>query len=644
MISVAPIDPIPTDSAPTPDSPRPGPRVPWRPLLWGLVAVLAIVVGWQLLRILTAPPAPVAPVAVSDASATPALLTAETPAAFPTPDPAFVAASAAETAAAPAAPSALATPLATPTLAAGETLLRVTPSASQAGWVGSSEARGNHLGDSFLHTGVVQGQIFHGALQFDLSRVARGAPLRYAALTLTGLNDDRLARSANNAWSLRWLAPEINQQWSRASFQEIHNAAVLQTILPPLGQAELAPFAVNQFLFSAEQLRLLEQALVDNQMELALRLDGPEIGDDDLFTWDSGYGPATQGSGPELILVVGPPPATPPPIPTEDYIVVTSTPTPANVLTAAGHVLLATAQAQTTGTVTPTPRNLVTATPTPENAQTADAQRLLAGLPLVVTPTAAPENGATAAALSAYATAVAVTTGTFTPLPRDHVTATPTPPWLVVTNTPTAQSIFQLLDRVIAEATRTATVGPPTPWPTNVATATPTRTGTPTPANAETAQARVIMVTIEALTTGTWTPTYTATPTGAAPAISASTATPTATPAPLATVTLIEGAPQAVVLVERINARAGPGTQFPVVGVLPAGARLSLQGRTEDSTWLLICCVNGQPAWLATFLIQPEGAIEELPIQPAPTGRLDDPHLAASVYRTRQEARRSIQA
>ena len=597
-------DPLSTASSPPP----PGRRVPWRLLAWALIAALALVAVGLLLRMVVAPPAP-----PPDSAAT-ALPAAATAAAYPTPDPAFVAA-ATETPAPVATPAARG-PLATPALAADETLLRVTPAAGQAGWVGSAEARGNHLGDSFLHAGVVQGQIFHGALQFDLGRVPRGAPLRYAALTLTGLDDERLDRSAAGAWSLRWLAPEINEAWSRASFQDIHNAPVLQTILPPLGQAELAPFAANQFVFSSEQLRLLEQALVDNQTQIALRLDGPEAGGYNLFTWDSGAGPATQGSPPELLVVAGPPPATPPPIPTEDYVVVTSTPTPANVLTAAALVVQATVQAETTGTVTPTPRNLVTATPTPENAQTADAQRLLAGLPLVVTPTAAPENGATAAALAAYATAVAITTGTFTPLPGDYVTATPTPPWAVVTNTPTAETIFQLLNRVIAEATRTAVAGPPTPLPTNVATATPTRTGTPTPANAETVQARIIMVTIEALTTGTWTPTYTATPTGTPPAAGAPAAlTPTPQVAPLATVTLLEGAPQGVVLVERINARSGPGTQFPVVGVLPAGARLSLQGRSADSAWLLVCCVNGQPAWVAQFLMQPDGAIEELPIQ-----------------------------
>ncbi len=180
------------------------------------------------------------------ASATPTPLAAETPAAFPTPDPAFVSAPASTPAPAAVAPPA--EPPATPTLAAGEALARVTPSAGQVGWVGSNEARGNHFGDSFLHAGTVQGQVFHGAIQFDLSRVPRGAPIRYAALSLTGLNDERLNRAGSGAWEVRWLDPQINADWSRKSFQDIHNAPVLQSILPPLDQANLAPQATNQFV------------------------------------------------------------------------------------------------------------------------------------------------------------------------------------------------------------------------------------------------------------------------------------------------------------------------------------------------------------------------------------------------------------
>lgn len=196
---MAQIDPTPTDSATTPNSPQPGRRVPWRPLLWAAAGVLAIVVGWQLLRLLTEPPTREDPAAALAASATFTPPPASTPLPFPTPDPGFVAANTAP----PAAPALPLGPAATPTLAAGETLARLTPAASQAGWVSSGESHGNHLGDSYLHTGVAQGQLFHGMLQFDLSRVARGAPIHYARLELTGLDDQRLDRSANGAWSLR---------------------------------------------------------------------------------------------------------------------------------------------------------------------------------------------------------------------------------------------------------------------------------------------------------------------------------------------------------------------------------------------------------------------------------------------------------
>ena len=68
----------------------------------------------------------------------------------------------------------------TPTLAAGEVFLAVTPQAEAVGWVTSGEARGNHLGDSYLYTGIYTDELFHGVMQFDLSRVACGAadPLR----------------------------------------------------------------------------------------------------------------------------------------------------------------------------------------------------------------------------------------------------------------------------------------------------------------------------------------------------------------------------------------------------------------------------------------------------------------------------------
>ncbi len=65
--------------------------------------------------------------------------------------------------------------------------------------------------------------------------------------------------------------------------------------------------------------------------------------------------------------------------------------------------------------------------------------------------------------------------------------------------------------------------------------------------------------------------------------------TPTATPVPK---------PEIVVSIPRVNARSGPGTDFPVIEQVLEGARLEIVGRTSAGDWWQVCCVNGQPAWV----------------------------------------------
>lgn len=480
-----------------------GARLRW--VLWGSVGILLLLALWQLLSVLAPPKlASVAPPAALTVTPLPTPATAVP---WPTPPPASALVINAQPTSAAPQPT---TPV--PTLATDEVRLEITPAANAVGWVGSSEPRGNHFGDSYLHAGVFDGEVVHSALQFDLSRVQRGAPIRSAVLELTGLDDSRLNPEGNGVWEVRWLAPEINEDWSRRNFQDVHNAPVLQALAPPVGQAELAPSAVQRFEFSPEQLNLLAKALVDEQSLIAFRLDGPETGANNLFSWDTGSGPATLGNTPKLIIVTGPPPPTPPAIPTRDYIVVTSTPTPENVLTAAAIVQTATAFATMIGTPAPTPRSMVTATPTPANEATAQAERLLAGLPPVIVPTPPPANEATATAIALLATAQALTTGTWTPTPSDAVTATPTPTFVVVTNTPTPASPAERLAAAFAEATRTVVAGPPPPLPPAVITATPTSTRPPEPQNAETAEAQAAQATIIALFSGASAPQAPATP------------------------------------------------------------------------------------------------------------------------------------
>ena len=137
--------------------------------------------------------------------------------------------------------------------------------------------------------------------------------------------------------------------------------------------------------------------------------------------------------------------------------VITATPLPPNVFMAAGLVLEATANAATTGTATPTPSYWITATPT--------------NTPLVVTNTPVAENDATATYQAREATAIAITTGTL--VPGSYVTATDTPPALLVNAGELPAQV------VVVTPTPTASPTPAPPTVTHPPTAIPAPTATP---------------------------------------------------------------------------------------------------------------------------------------------------------------------
>jgi hypothetical protein len=299
-------------------------------------------------------------------------------------------------------------PTATPTPYPGGAIYDLAPGPADAGWVASDESRGNHLGDSYLYAGVLDRVIYHGVFQIDLSSVPRGATIHAAVLELTGLDDRRLGESG--IWEVHILGRDMDEGWGRRGYQDVHNADSEWTVAPALGVGDLAEGTTHVFELSREMTQELERRLLDEHFTLSFRIDGPFAGDDSLFAWDTGSGAASKGARPRLLLNVGAPPRTPVPSGTPPFIVVTNTPTPANVVTAAAVVRTASAMAETTGQPTPTSVYEWTATPR-----------------IIVTSTPTPLNQATLEHNVAVITAVALTTGTTTPTPSHLVTATPTP-------------------------------------------------------------------------------------------------------------------------------------------------------------------------------------------------------------------------
>jgi uncharacterized protein YraI len=83
-----------------------------------------------------------------------------------------------------------------------------------------------------------------------------------------------------------------------------------------------------------------------------------------------------------------------------------------------------------------------------------------------------------------------------------------------------------------------------------------------------------------------------------------------ATPAPPAAE---ESRPQAVVIVDGLNVRAGPGTDFPIVGGLARDNRVNLLARNEAGDWLQIEAFDGS-GWVFAELVETSEPVAELPV------------------------------
>ncbi|MGB8648014.1 MAG: hypothetical protein WCF84_22455 [Anaerolineae bacterium] len=378
--------------------------------LWALaiiLAVFAIYSAWPILF----PSKKISAVAQSVTSTVAVTATATTtltPTQAPT-----------DTATTPPTPTPLPTlaPLAIPTAPNDGTTLTIAPDANGTGWVASKELAG-HWADRNLHVGLYQDQNYTSILQFSFGGVLPpGSKILFAALELNGRNAAHLGK--NGQWQLELVDDNQAKDWIQSAPEDIVSAPALGLIGRPLNASELAVGYTNRFEFGPDQLKLIESQL--RYGHITLRLKATNLQGENLFTWDAGVGVGGALTAPTLYLVAVP----------GAFTVVTNTPTPANVLTAAAYSVQQTVFAREYGTPTPLGPDIVTATPGGGIIQ------------VVPMPTAA--NAATAYAMSQYATAVALTTGTFTPTPKN-----------IQLVYPTITPVFVGVDQLIPPATPTS--------------------------------------------------------------------------------------------------------------------------------------------------------------------------------------------
>jgi uncharacterized protein YgiM (DUF1202 family) len=62
--------------------------------------------------------------------------------------------------------------------------------------------------------------------------------------------------------------------------------------------------------------------------------------------------------------------------------------------------------------------------------------------------------------------------------------------------------------------------------------------------------------------------------------------------------------------------RAGPNQAQPALSSAQAGQAFTVTGRSADNAWLQVCCVNNEPAWLASQFVVVTGTLTTVPVKP----------------------------
>jgi hypothetical protein len=161
--------------------------------------------------------------------------------------------------------------------------------------------------NSFLFAGAYKEQAYVSAIRFDLHRLPSGVSIQSAVVRLTGLSGDELDQS-DSSWSVQLLAERALPDMSSASFFAVYQAPVSFELTPALQSKDLAPARVNEWSLDAAAQEWLSQQLRDGAGSILVRILPLKNSRNSLFAWDSGYGLASHGAAPQLILTLGPTP------------------------------------------------------------------------------------------------------------------------------------------------------------------------------------------------------------------------------------------------------------------------------------------------------------------------------------------------
>ncbi|MGQ9626998.1 MAG: SH3 domain-containing protein [Anaerolineae bacterium] len=67
---------------------------------------------------------------------------------------------------------------------------------------------------------------------------------------------------------------------------------------------------------------------------------------------------------------------------------------------------------------------------------------------------------------------------------------------------------------------------------------------------------------------------------------------------------LEESGPTGKITADHLNVRAGPDTNYNVIGKLVAGQKVRLSGRNLEGTWLLVYLPDGRQGWISARYVE----------------------------------------